>query len=83
MNYEFTINKEAFITAPTQQMAMAWLREKGVFISIEPYVDDFRIVWSVYIKDCGLNWVKKKHDESPFYEEAVEAAIKYSLENLI
>lgn len=75
------INKDAY-NAPTHQMAMKWLREvHGLIISIE-----FQIIcptwkWRIYIKSSNDKHTDFQHYDK--YEEAVEAALKYSLENLI
>ena len=73
----------SYVCAPIHQMAMAWLREiYGIDIVIEisdPSVKDrkyYCVIWNKnndsYILDLFGS-----------YEEAVEAALKYSLENLI
>jgi hypothetical protein len=69
------------IECPTQQMAMKWLREvHSLFICIEIGVGAY--VWS--ITDISNNNVILKLDVIVgSYEETVEAALKYSLENLI
>ena len=77
---------EGFLcSAPTHQMAMAWLREVHK-IFIELYVDkapNFEdIVFRPEVWDKGLNSVWRD-DGFTTYEEAVEASLKYSLENLI
>ena len=67
---------------PTLQMTMKWLREvHGLIISIE-----FQIIcptwkWRIYIKSSNDKHTDFQHYNK--YEEAVEAAIKYCLENLI
>ena len=64
--------------APTHQMAMAWLREKDIRIC--PDYSDVDGKWFTMIG------TKKKRTYSGYYdtyEEAIEAALKYSLENLI
>ena len=79
---------EEFIFAPTQQLAMAWLREiHNIFIVIEPHLYDYvNEKNKSYI--CSL-WVGDNYYENPLkkgfpsYEETVESAIKYCLENLI
>lgn len=80
-------NEEAFF-APTYQMAMKWLREvHNIFILIEPHSYN-------YIKEKNSSyvfsfWQGDNYCENPLlkeyysYEDAVEAALKYSLENLI
>lgn len=63
---------------PTHQMSLSWLREKGVYISVLfDYYD------GCYIYEVTHH--KEHYDGFHFdtYEEATEAAIKYSLENLI
>ena len=74
-------NHGIYLSAPTHQMAMKWLREeKNIIVNVwyngadwnaEYYndeVDNFYI-----IADCLSN----------SYEETVEATLKYTLENLI
>ena len=64
--------------APTLQMAMKWLREKDVRIC--PDYSDVDGKWFAMIG------TKKKRTYSGYYdtyEEAVEATLKYALENLI
>lgn len=76
------------ISAPTYQMVMAWLREiHNIFIVIEPYTYNYvdekisSYVASLWQGDnCCENITSKNY---PTYEETVEAAIKYCLENLL
>ena len=74
-------------TAPTHQMAIAWLREvHGIFIAINN--DDLDFNWQCYdLINRGSTLDPKILSESyagyKTYEEAVEAALKYCLENLI
>lgn len=74
-------------TAPTLQMAMKWLREKyGIFIAINN--DDLDFNWQCYdLINRGSTLDPKILSESyagyKTYEEAVEAAFKFALENLI
>lgn len=73
----------SYICAPTHQMATKWLRELHN-IGIEPWCCDGK--W-----ECGFCILPKGTDlytsfegtRYNTYEEAVEAAIKYCLENLI
>lgn len=79
------------IAAPTHQMAMKWLREihnKHCDIGYDIDLDWFFQV--IDLKETVENdYLETKHyhteDETGFntYEEAVEAALKYVLENLI
>ena len=66
---------------PTHQMAMAWLREKQI---------DIVVFHERLPKDCYWARIERypytEHQQEPIYqtyEEAVETALKYSLENLI
>lgn len=73
-----------YINAPTQQMAMAWLREvHKIYITISPVSGKG---YGAILCDVGdfddFNYI----GETDYFfhpEEAVEAAIKYALENLI
>ena len=73
------------ISAPTHQMAMRWLRDIHNII-IEP-----ESVWNGRKWEYLLFVVTSQNADSPYYEhnpyksyeECVEAAIKYCLENLI
>lgn len=74
--------EERCYSAPTYQMAMAWLREvHNLQIQITPIISRH--------KDWTFGIYKEFNPLTidlvcfPTYEEAVEAALKYSLENLI
>ena len=85
---------DSFITAPTLQMAMKWLREvHNIFICIIPsevgagVMDYTYALYKIdaknfYFKDLGIQG-RAKNISKISYEEACEAAIKYCLENLI
>lgn len=69
--------------APTHQMAMAWLREKGVHMSINTVISSSGNVYysiDVYTEKSGWEPVVDLYTS---YEEAVEAALKICIENLI
>ena len=70
-------------TAPTHQMAMKWLREiYGIDIVIEisdPSVNDRKYYCVIWDKNND-SYILDLFDS---YEDAVEEAIKYCLENLI
>ena len=71
-------------SAPTHQMATAWLRTKHIIIVVQPTyfsADGTCSQWGVDIW-ADDNYEKLQENYSK-YEEAVEAALKYSLENLI
>lgn len=74
-------DKIDFVIAPTHQMAMAWLREEyNIFIIVEPYSNTscYFSLWK------GDNYYENPlRKDFPSYEETVEAALKYVLENLI
>ena len=77
-----------YISAPTHQMAMRWLREvHNILIVVSITYEKERYDWYI----CGIKgdpWEKELfHEEKDVtydtYEEAVEAALKYALKNLI
>lgn len=78
------ITEEDSCLAPTHQMAMKWLREKSVIIVIQPEYFNIESKCSAWGGDIWAddNYEKLQGDY-PKYEEAVEAALKYCLENLI
>ena len=69
--------------APTHQMAMKWLREiYGIDIVIEisdPSVNDRKYYCTIWDKNND-SYILDLFDS---YEDAVEAALKYCLENII
>lgn len=71
-------------SAPTHQMAMKWLREKDVFIGIDVniVVDNTEYLYHIYI-NTEKRYVDRYISGYDTHEQAVEAALKYSLENLI
>ena len=75
------------VSAPTLQMAMKWLREKNIIITIHP--NSFDASGKVYYKpDIWFNGeYQSEYDiedrENPVYESACEDAIKYCLTTLI
>ena len=71
---------DIYIAAPTHQVACAWLREKGYHIYVD-YNTKYNC-WHRHIQETstGIIWSLgglKSHDD------AIENAIKYSLEVLI
>lgn len=77
--------EERCCSAPTQQMAMKWLREVHN-IKVNVFYSNFNCYAIEYFETNTQTGV----DESVFigdgyksYEEAVETALKYCLENLI
>ena len=71
------------IPKATHQMTCAWLREKGVYMSIDTVISSSGNIYfniDTYSEDSGWNHPVDFYDS---YEDAIEAAIEYSLENLI
>ncbi len=81
-----SFNPEYDYPAPTLQTVMKWLREAHkIIISISFQYDKFNQPWYFYkIANIGKkeDWSIEK-SEHITVEEATEAAIKYTLENLI
>lgn len=82
----FEWNRSPFgeIAAPSHAMAMKWLREKGIHIVVYP---SNKKPYTLYMVDIGTKTLSlsKGHLRGVWntYEQAVEAALKYCLENLI
>ena len=84
-------NHGIYLSAPTQQMAMRWLREVwGIVIVTQPVVGEIGLTWEYRIIKFHLGKGYGSINGTEFikygfksYEEAVEAAIKCCLENLI
>ena len=78
-------DKEMF-PAPTHQMAMRWLREK-YYIYADPIkqgnYNDCSEYYTWIVARMGIIHRNSSVADKLSYEEAVEAALKYSLENLI
>jgi len=89
--FEWNRSPLGHIAAPTHQMAMAWLREEHkVFIYVEPFITTSGLQgYKPYCTKIGgeFMWInplrKYSNTSSDTYEGAVEAALKYSLENLL
>jgi len=77
--------------APTHQMAMKWLRENhNIHIVIEAYPHEdgcfywcYRIMEMVKIETLFGYFKKAQKSGFDSYEDAVEAALKYCLEEMI
>lgn len=71
-----------FITAPTIQMAMKWLREvHNIFIQVELYSKYNDYCFELFQNTHRL--ILKQHETYNSYEEAVEAALEYTLKKLL
>jgi len=72
--------------APTHQMAMKWLREK-YYIHADPIkqgnYNDCSEYYSWIVSQMGIIHRNPSVADKLSYEEAVEAALKYVLKNLI
>ena len=83
-------NDDCCIPMPTLQMAMKWLREKHnlfIQVNIVPHTT-ITMEQKYYLFSIHKDRRRLRRDDVPInyyntYEEAVEAAIKYCLENLI
>ena len=94
-SYRNSRNKPEYIhgdifSCPTHQMAMKWLREeKNLFIDIS-FINHYTKDEILHTGWCFAVFHLNNFDEPYYkdieystYEQAVEAALKYSLENLI
>lgn len=75
--------KPAAILCPTHQMAMKWLRKKGIRICID--YNNMNGDWYATIAKeyDGQMSERIRSEHFTLYEEAVEAALKYCLTELI
>ena len=68
----------------THQMAMKWLREvhrKYIDIRYNNQNEEYRFIVFTMVKDKPIDFIHSEYYDT--YEEAIEAALKYTLENLI
>lgn len=68
----------------THQKAMKWLREKGVYFSLIPFIENVgwpKDTW--HINFYNSDGIMGGGFPVKGYEEAVEAALKYCLEKII
>lgn len=75
------------ISAPTHQMACGWLREKGLHIEIYTNASGYRFIVSKTPPNGTdlVTYIKGDNDGGAWdnYDDCVEDAIKYTLENLL
>ena len=79
-------NHGVYLSAPTLQMAMKWLREvHNIFIEISTNIDlNGKYHYSYTILDKECKYIRRGYTDFDWnYEETCKAAIKYCLENLI
>lgn len=85
LNKYFDNVNNTVILAPTQAVVMQWLREHNIDIIPFHEIFDGDVYWCRIEKKYG-NLLHTELQQDPVYktyEEAVEEAIKYSLENLV
>lgn len=75
---EMYYSYDEFVKAPTHQMACAWLRDKGYHIYTFKGVDS----WVYEVQSLNDDWTYHLGGFED-HDDAIEAAIKYCLENLI
>lgn len=70
---------------PTTQMAMQWLRKKGIAAIpiLKSVLDNKKFLWDIEIVIAKTNETYHQGWIYESYERACEAAIQYSLKNLI
>ena len=76
---------DSVCSAPTQSLLQRWLREeKGYYVY--PFFDNHELKWTWVCREkTGDMWIPLA-GETPYfntYEQALEDALKYSLENLM
>ena len=80
--YNWNNSPNGQISAPTQSMAMDWLREvHNIFIIIEPY-SNTSCCFSLW-EGNDIYWENPLRKDFSSYKETVDEALKYVLENLI
>ena len=80
---EFPFPEDVWLKCPTQQMAMEWLREVHyLWIDIDP-LTNYKWTWSIWLMNDPNFKMGESSQVTTNYKEAVEAALKYALENLI
>jgi len=92
VDYNHCYDTPWLVSRPTHQMAIAWLREiKNIIIvpEIHTTIDPKDYYWGACIYHLDKPWDLIKWMSEPSggkyegYNKIIEAAIKYSLENLI
>ena len=79
---EGSFSPEYDCPAPTLQMAMKWLREvHNIFIQVELYSKYNDYCFELFQNTHRL--ILKQHETYNSYEEAVEAALEYTLKKLL
>lgn len=76
------------VSAPTHQMVLAWFREKGIFLKVEPLIIDNKVkAYKPFVTTLKNNgeWkdVLGSMIYTGMYEEAIEEGLNYILKNLL
>lgn len=85
--YDYTLSdfiKAETLPCPTHQMAMKWLREvhrKYIDIRYNNQNEEYRFIVFTMVKDKPIDFIHSEYHST--YEEAVEAALKYCLTELV
>jgi len=78
------IEADENVTIPTLQMAMKWLREiDNIHIEVKYFFEPHIYKYTVTYTPVALDNISSHPQCFNTYEEACEAAIRYTLENLI
>ena len=72
----------SWYAAPTLQMTMKWLREVHKIHIVIGWLPNSKLFFT-HICDMNSGYPKRNKHEYTSYEEAIEEALKYTLENLI
>ena len=77
-------NAGIYVSAPTHQMAMDWLRKKGIAIIpiISGVLDNEEFLWNVNITIAKTAETYTQGWRYEEYEDVVDDALEYCLENL-
>ena len=82
----YSILHDDVLLCPTHQMAMKWLREKGIECVVIPIWNTIGKQYRSYVLSDLDDKYKDNYDsysDNISYEKAAEAVLKYSLENLV
>lgn len=74
------------VLCPTQQMVIDWLEQKhNIFIAVAPYPisKNYRNIRAYVYKTEGRSYSLKSFIDAGSRRDAIDAAIKYSLEKII
>lgn len=75
----YNSDEECHVAAPTQQMALAWIRKKGYYIQINFVPYNGRTVYDWKIYDKSHECIAVLPDTLDYYEECVNNALEFVL----